>query len=1116
MLKLARPRCIELLALCILNARPISRAAACAQLWPDLPEEESRANLRRHLSELSAALAPYGTLIETDRQMISWNAKAGVFVDVLQFESLAASKATAAEALALYRGDLLPSIYEDWLFAPRERLRAQAVHLAHSLGDAAMRDRDFARALEYAERALDLSEWREDSLRLAMTAMYALGNRVGALAAYDRFSDLLERDMHVSPMADTMALRDAILAGEPLPETMSPIASQLDAAEDTPFVGRSDDLRSLQVAWDRASRNAGNTVFVGGEAGIGKTRLMRELARYVDERGGTVLWGNASPDAVTTYQPIADAISSGITLLGSDDLDPVWRGVVASAVPEFSPLESASPIATLEGTRGAERLREGFARAIDAIARKAPVLLVIEDVHWSDVDTIEAIGHLARRLRGTPALLAVTHRSESVPLDHPLRTLRRSLLAENRAFMRSLGPLPADEIAKLSPSEDIGAALALVCGGNPLFAQQMLAHFAEQGTLAPGQFKLHALVGARFDRLAPDVRAVLSLAALIDLHFTVEELAEVSGQRESEVLSAIDALLDARFVRWSAAPGFRLTFSHQLLRNVALQTTPTSGRSAVHRRIGVVLDRTRAGDLQSASVVARHCELGGLPQRAFELFIARARAALSITALRSAVDLAHDAVRVAQSEADRFDALRIAITAHDAIAAMGSEYEADILAFLKSAENIGENARFEALVARVHYYRRNVRGETIADHVHELLELAHASGRSDWLRTAYEENGTWEDFCGNVGAAIESYTKALEYAGEQTSEGLRLRLLRVSLYVRSGQVEKGRAEFEAIDRIASDFEDPSLESRLAMTHSSFAIVLEDPAVLDAAGHRLVAQADRTGAFGLRAVGLSLLMHAEYLNGRVAEGRAMARELVEYVERHNVSMNRVAIRVNIGFCERQIGNVDEAIAIWKDTLEAATRDGRSDAVCTSQVNMAEALLMREEYATALSYARSVHELVKKTGEDRLLSESSLIMGAAEVGAGNAAKGLARMREAIEERRAITSPKSFANELSLLLEMHAKAGKLGSVTAYARELREIHASGGAQLLALPRICMALAQVAEFAGDDAAAKRAIFEGVTTLQAALARIPDEETRERLSSLPFNRELLRRDPARR
>jgi predicted ATPase len=195
--------------------------------------------------------------------------------------------------------------------------------------------------------------------------------------------------------------------------------------------------------------------------------------------------------------------------------------------------------------------------------------VIIEDIHWSDVDTIEALGHLARRLRTSPMLLVLTHRSEEVPLEHPLRALRRALLAENRALMRSLSPLKPDDVAQLATATlrganaDISASVARASGGNPLFALQMLHHYAEAGDVQSTGSELDSLVASRLERLNEDTRALLSLGALIDLHFTVEELAQVSGHSEDAVLASVDTLLDARYVKWSAAPGFTLTFAHQ-------------------------------------------------------------------------------------------------------------------------------------------------------------------------------------------------------------------------------------------------------------------------------------------------------------------------------------------------------------------------------------------------------------------------------------------------------------------------------------------------------------------------------------------------------------------------
>ena len=244
--KFTRPRCIEILALCALQGdRSLSRGAICGLLWPDASDEDARANLRRHLSELSTTLAPFGNLLIIDRMTVRWNTSADAFVDIIAFEAFASDPATYDRAVALYRGDLLSSVYEDWILAHRDRLRSSAVQMLQTLGDDALQARDYTRALECARRALELSEWREDSLRLLMSAMYASGNRAEALAEFDRFARTLANEMHVEPMRETLALRETILADLPIPEMLpSPVGPARD--EEHPLVGRDHELSTLR------------------------------------------------------------------------------------------------------------------------------------------------------------------------------------------------------------------------------------------------------------------------------------------------------------------------------------------------------------------------------------------------------------------------------------------------------------------------------------------------------------------------------------------------------------------------------------------------------------------------------------------------------------------------------------------------------------------------------------------------------------------------------------------------------------------------------------------------------------------------------------------------------
>lgn len=1122
-LKLARPRCIELLALCVLHtSRRLSRAALAAHLWPELSEEEARANLRRHLSELTAALSPYGDFISADRQSVNWTGGTNSSVDVLEFEKFAAASATHEQALKIYRADLLSSVYIDWAFAPRERLRSTAVQIAHSLANIAMRDHDFSRALEYSQRAVDLGDWREDSLRLLMSAMYAMGNRAGALAAFDRFSAALAKDMNVAPMLETFALRDSILNNAALPETLPSISNAPLPTDDTPFVGRDEDLHILEDAWDRAARRAGNSIFVGGDAGIGKTRLVREFARYVDERGGQVLWGHASPDATTTYQPIIDAIKGGISAFSDEHLDDVWIGALASVIPEIGRLRPDAVAPPLEGARSAERLREGFARAFDAISRRRPCLIIIEDIHWSDVDTIEALAHLARRVRGGPMLLVLTHRSEEVPLEHPLRAMRRTLLAENNAIMRSIAPLNADAVSLLTSATlrnatpEIGASIARASGGNPLFAMQIIQHYSEQGGATEGIRELNSLVAARIDRLSADERAILSLGAMIDLHFTVEELAHVSGQSEASVLACVDTLLDARYLKWSAAPGFRLTFAHQLLRNFAMKATPEAGSAPLHRRIATILEKTRSGDMPTQAVIARHCELGGLPERAYELYLSRAQAAMDIYAYRSTVELASDALRVASGDLERFSALRIALVGYSSIAAITQSYGDAVTAFEKASKSLGAEFEFEALQARATYHLRSAEYPELDKVVGELIDRAELAERKDWIGAAYQQQGQGFGFQGRVGEAIASLTKALEYFGPESTEALHARAHRATMLLRGGEFERGLAEFERLDRIQKIRNDALLESMLCIAYQTVAIMREEPALLVAAGNRLIAHSERTGALGARAVGMSLLQHERFLNGDVARGREMAVELFSFMEKHGMKVNRLAMKGNMAFCERQCGNLSEAIDLWTWTLAQGEMEHQGSSIIVSCIGLAEAWMMRGDLEKAIEFASHAMERAKEGGETRLEVEIGILVGALEIRTGAFDEGMARIRAYLPERKINTSPHVFSDDLSLVIESCDAMGRLADVDDCARELEELYKKTRDSIRTPARVCASLAMVAAARGDVPASKRYIFEGTNQLKAHQERITDLATRENYAALPFCRWLSERDPAKR
>lgn len=1122
-LKSALRRCIELLALCIAHAgKPLSRESICGHLWPDAPREEALANLRRHLSRLAAALPPEGkAALKIERLFLRWAAGDDVVADVAEFERLSSDAAEYDRAIARYGGDFLAGIDEDWVIPLRERYRTSVVQMSQTLGVLALRNRDFLAARAHGERALELGDWREDSLRVLMTALYALGDRTGALAAYERFADALEAEMQVSAMPETIALRDAIAADIPLPETLEDVPTAPPHEDEHPMVGRDGELTQLRSAWDRAARGAGNTIFVGGEAGIGKSRLMRALAQVVDEAGGRALWGHASPDSTAAYQPLTDVIKAGLPAIARDDIDDVWLASVAGVVPEVARLRpAASALAEIDADRGAQRLREAFTRTIEAIARRRPTLIVIEDLHWADSDTLDAVAYLARRVRGSHVLLALTHRSEETPLAHPLREMRRTLLGEHRASTLALSSLAPDAVRRLvahavaDVPDSVAEGLTRASGGNPLFLTQLLRSLAEQGVgAAEASYAsgMDELIERRLERLAPEARAALDVGALIDERFTLEELAATLRADEAAVSESVDKLLDGRYLRWTSLPGFSLTFSHQLLRDAVVRRIPGRGREALHRRIAAVLQQTRSGDASAVPTIARHFELGGQGVEAFGLYLRAAEAAAAVYAPTSSLEMASLALRAAPTERERFAALRLACAAHHVIGSVTPAYEGDIDALLASSTKLGADERFEAILAQSAYLHRLTVHERLDPVMAELERLARESNDPSKLLRAHEQKGYMYFMRGQLREAIAAFDEALQQAAIDTISAFKIRSQRTSCYLRSGDRERAVAEFATLETLAAQIDDPRTDVLLGIAQQNLAIVMEDHAMFEAAGRRLLSGAERTGELSPMSVGLGCLAHAAYQRGDIVEGRERTRRQAEFMEQHGIVLNLVTMRMNFAVVERELGNIDEAIELWEDGLAHCERSKQQSGIAVCLINIGEALVSRGEWQKALPLLRRAYAVTVASGERRLHVDALAALGWAQHLAGQRSAGLLNLYEAVEERRRNQSWRLLANDLCTLIECLLSQGSHDEAGQRAEELRAIYARGRDKVLYAPRVCLTLAKVAESLGDDMLGRRYRFEGETIAKELLAKIPDEHTRENYAAMSFNRELLRK-----
>jgi DNA-binding SARP family transcriptional activator/predicted ATPase len=270
----ARPRVLPLFA-CLLLERgvPVRRDAIAARLWPDEPQAEGRAALRRHLQYLDSALAGFGVApspVVRDGSSIALDAERTPWLDVADFESASMQDDTLAGAVALYRGDLLAPYDDEWIVEARERYRAQHVNNLERLIARARDGGDLPVALGWVDELLRFEPYREDVVRLAMRLRCASGERSRALHEYERYRSLIELELGVEPMLETQMLARAVR------DERSDAGRGASALELTSFVGREAELLAL-LKTARTHR----LITLTGPPGVGKSRLAARAAAAI-------------------------------------------------------------------------------------------------------------------------------------------------------------------------------------------------------------------------------------------------------------------------------------------------------------------------------------------------------------------------------------------------------------------------------------------------------------------------------------------------------------------------------------------------------------------------------------------------------------------------------------------------------------------------------------------------------------------------------------------------------------------------------------------------------------------------------------------------------------------
>jgi tetratricopeptide (TPR) repeat protein len=452
---------------------------------------------------------------------------------------------------------------------------------------------------------------------------------------------------------------------------VAPIAAPAERpVTSAPLVGRDREMTLLESLWDRAvAERRPHLVTVIGPAGIGKSRLVKEISSSIGSRGGRAVRGRCLPyETRAVYGAFSQQVKQ---IAGVFEPDPPETAreklarAVSALVPEQEAPELTRYLSLLLGLGVDEpvdqRVLLFFAarRFIERLASEQPTLFVFEDVHWADGGELDLLEYLASHVREESALILALARPEL--LDRR-PTWGSGLGAQTTISLEPLSSSDASAIAAhvLAGSAQSAAEVARlvdVAEGNPLFIEELTASLME-GAQRTGELPttVKSAIASRLDALPPDPRALLLDASVIGKSFWRGALHALgAAYRIDDALEALEARDLIRREPWSRVRGdTEFTFKHMLIRDVAYATLPRGGRRERHAAIARYIEETgpeQAKDL--AWLLAHHWAGADEPAKAIDYLLLAAERARLAWATDEVMELYGRALELAEDEALR-------------------------------------------------------------------------------------------------------------------------------------------------------------------------------------------------------------------------------------------------------------------------------------------------------------------------------------------------------------------------------------------------------------------------------------------------------------------------------
>ena len=775
-------------------------------------------------------------------------------------------------------------------------------------------------------------------------------------------------------------------------------------------------MNTLKEAVYRAVHGEGGLVFIHGEAGIGKTRLIRELGAYAQSRGVQVLYGRCPAlfrmDGVPPYILWKEVIKDYLEACTSEQLYRVigyYPAEVAKLVPELGQKLRAVPQSfPISPGQEQNRLFEAVSQFITNISRETPLLVVLDDLQWTDPSSLLLLHYLARGVQRTSLLLLGAYRSTDIDDKHPLSPVLTELNRERLPQSVSLKRMSLDDISEMTrqilEQDDVPTEFCKMVyektRGNPFFAEEVIKSLKEEEVIYREQNKwkikeisriefpetVKSVLKTRFARLDEECQSVLTLASFVGNDFTLEAMCALTGIEEDRLLELMDRMLKTGLIKEREVRGEGVcSFADILVRDVVYDEVSLLKRKKLHGVVGCALEKVYAKKIdEHFGELASHFLESGDKDKALDYFLKAGEKAQKVYANNEATSYFESALALLEEKEGELPEKRRILERLGDIKGLVGEHDA-CLKYWDEALLLWKQLEEKESVSRLYRKMANVLWEDMGDiekakENHEkALKILEAEHEKVELASLYEDMAHMYYRTGDIAKALSLANKALELAEKLNAYEV-IASSCVSLgtvFNFAGDLKKARECHEKALKIAID--NGYMETALR-AYNNLAIALppeerEQALEYYEKGYEL---AKKIGEINLQSwIGVSLVVRY-FGMGNMAKAMALAEDSVALDTKAgnlpNLSLSKGALGIGLVF----VGDLDKGEQYLMEALSLAQK--------LKQWQQEEGVYWflgmmhfdNEEYHRALEFLEKANAVYDKAGVEYVKMKDSYLL------------------------------------------------------------------------------------------------------------------------------------------